>query len=192
MTTFALQFLQEGLAAGDRVGLVAPMSQPSWLVEQADQYGWGFTTAREAGDLLVGTVSEVDAGEDPGAVTEEVEQLTAAGIDRLAFPNFDMYERLFETHDERLRTTRALLSEVQGSVTTFLTAEIKEYDPFQTHYRTVERVADVILETRQHRTHSRPKTSVSVRSATTSIDTTRLPYESTDDGIAVYGNASIF
>jgi KaiC/GvpD/RAD55 family RecA-like ATPase len=168
------------------------MSQPSWLVGHADQFGWDFTAARETGDLVVGTVAELGEGDSPTAVTEEIDRLAAAGIDRLAFPNFDMYERLFETHDERLRTTRTLLSQVQGAVTTFLTAEIKEYDPFQTQCRTVGRVADVILETRQHHTQSRSKMSVNIRSANTKIERSRLPYEITDEGVAVYGNASIF
>jgi circadian clock protein KaiC len=191
-TTFALQFLNHGLVDGASVGLFSPVGDSTDLVQRGTSYGWDFDGARADGDLVVPTIDATGPDERRDAVTHVLSDLAQRDLQRVAVPDFDIYERLFEDERTRTHTVTSALSEFTDQSTVLVTSATETGDTYASQYRTVERIADVVLSLSVYNNNRNIYTGVTVLEGPGLIEKGPTPYEITKDGIEIYSTASIF
>jgi KaiC domain protein len=195
-TTFGLQFLHHGLENGENCVFITLEQSHSAIMDTANDRDWGFD-AYEANDQLavvdldpVEMANSLDniRGELPGLIED-------FDADRLVLDSVSLLEMMYDNPAKR-RTevfdfTRSLKA---AGVTTMLTSEASEDNPYASRHGIIEYLTDAVFVLQYVRSETR-ETRLAVeiqkiRNANHSRET--KPYEITVDGISVYQQANIF
>ena len=195
-TTFGLQFLKRGLEEGEKGVYITLEESYDAVIEAAEEKGWGFEEHVANEDLAIVDLDPVEMANSLASIRGDLPRLVSEfGADRLVLDSVSLLEMMYEDQAER-RTeifdfTKALK---EAGVTTMLTSESKEGNPYASRHGIIEYLTDGVFILQYVRTEFR-ETRLAVeiqkiRNANHSRET--KPYEITGDGISVYQEASIF
>ncbi|PSP95458.1 KaiC domain-containing protein [Halobacteriales archaeon QS_4_62_28] len=195
-TTFGLQFLHHGLEQGDSAVFITLEQTREAIIDTAEERDWGFETYEDEGQLAIVDLDPVEMANSLDNIRGELPQLIEDfDADRLVLDSVSLLEMMYDDQAKR-RTevfdfTRSLK---QAGVTTMLTSEASEDNPYASRHGIIEYLTDAVFILQYVRTETR-ETRLAVeiqkiRNANHSRET--KPYEITDQGISVYQQANIF
>ncbi|WP_418286698.1 KaiC domain-containing protein [Halorubrum sp. DTA46] len=196
-TTFALQFLNEALES-DRNGVYITLEQTrESILSTAEEKGWSFREHADADRLAVVAIDPIEMANSLASIRNDLTRLIAEfDADRLVLDSVSLLEMMYD-HPSKRRSevfgfTRSLK---EAGVTTLLTSEASETNPYASRHGIVEYLTDAVFVLQYIRGSDFRETRLAVeiqkiRDANHSRET--KPYEITDTGISVYGQANIF
>jgi len=196
-TTFGLQFLNEAIQNGERAVFITLEESRERVVQSADEKGWNFSEHTASGDLAVVDIDPIEMANSLTSIRNELPRLVEEfGASRLVLDSVSLLEMMYDDQSTR-RTeiydfTKALK---EAGVTTMLTSEASEDNPFASRYGVIEYLTDAVVVLRYIRPEDFRETRLAVeiqkiRDANHSRET--KPYEITHQGISVYRQANIF
>ena len=195
-TTFGLQYLQRGLADDQKAIYIALEESREDVVQAADEKGWPFEEYIEDDMLAVVDLDPIEMANSLTSIRGDLPRLVDAfGADRLVLDSVSLLEMMYDNQAER-RTeifdfTRSLK---QAGVTTMLTSEASESNPYASRHGIIEYLTDGVFVLQYVRSEFRETRLAieiqKIRNANHSRET--KPYEITGDGISVYQQANIF
>jgi len=195
-TTFGLQFLHHGLEQGDNAVFITLEQSREAIIATAEERGWEFEHYEDTGQLAVVDLDPVEMANSLDNIRGELPALIEEfDADRLVLDSVSLLEMMYDDQAKR-RTevfdfTRSLKN---AGVTTMLTSEASEDNPYASRHGIIEYLTDAVFVLQYVRTETR-ETRLAVeiqkiRNANHSRET--KPYEITMDGISVYQQANIF
>ncbi|GAB7008774.1 KaiC domain-containing protein [Halorubrum trueperi] len=196
-TTFSLQFLNETLESdGKGVYITLEQTRES-IVSTAEERGWPFREYADEGRLAVVAIDPIEMANSLASIRNDLTRLIAEyDADRLVLDSVSLLEMMYD-HPAKRRSevfgfTRSLK---EAGVTTLLTSEASEGNPYASRHGIVEYLTDAVFVLRYVRDSDFRETRLAVeilkiRDANHSRET--KPYEITDSGISVYEQANIF
>ena len=196
-TTFALQFLNEALESGGK-GIYITLEQTrESILSTAEEKGWSFRDHAEADRLAVVAIDPIEMANSLASIRNDLIRLIADfGADRLVLDSVSLLEMMYD-HPAKRRSevfgfTRSLK---EAGVTTLLTSEASEENAYASRHGIVEYLTDAVFVLQYIRGTDFRETRLAVeiqkiRDANHSRQS--KPYDITDTGISVYGQANIF
>ncbi|QKY17921.1 KaiC domain-containing protein [Halorubrum sp. CBA1229] len=196
-TTFALQFLNEALES-DRKGIYITLEQTrESILSTATEKGWSFREHADEDRLAVVAIDPIEMANSLASIRNDLVRLIAEfDADRLVLDSVSLLEMMYD-HPAKRRSevfgfTRSLKN---AGVTTLLTSEASEENPYASRHGIVEYLTDAVFVLQYIRGSDFRETRLAVeiqkiRDANHSRET--KPYEITESGISVYGQANIF
>ncbi|WP_442903379.1 KaiC domain-containing protein [Halobacterium sp. KA-4] len=196
-TTFGLQFLHEAIQNGERAVYITLEESQQRVVQSATEKGWEFDRHTEEGNLVVVDIDPIEMANSLTSIRNELPRLVEEfGASRLVLDSVSLLEMMYDDQSVR-RTeiydfTKALKD---AGVTTMLTSEASEDNPFASRHGIIEYLTDAVVVLRYIRPEDFRETRLAVeiqkiRDANHSRET--KPYEITHQGISVYRQANIF
>jgi KaiC domain protein len=195
-TTFGLQFLNHGLQQGEPAVFITLEQSREDIIATANEWGWDFAAYEDSGDLAIIDLDPVEMVNSLNSIQSELPQLVRDfGAERLVLDSVSLLEMMYEDVAKR-RTevfdfTRALK---KADVTTFVTSEASESNPYASRHGIIEYLTDAVFILQYIRGESQETRLaveiLKIRNANHSRE--MKPYELTNDGISVYRNATIF
>ena len=196
-TTFALQFLNEALES-DRKGIYITLEQTrESILSTAAEKGWSFREHADEDRLSVVAIDPIEMANSLASIRNDLVRLIVEfDADRLVLDSVSLLEMMYD-HPAKRRSevfgfTRSLKD---VGVTTLLTSEASRETPHASRHGIVEYLTDAVFVLQYVRGSDFRETRLAVeiqkiRDANHSRET--KPYEITDTGISVYGQANIF
>ncbi|MFB6303637.1 MAG: KaiC domain-containing protein [Haloferacaceae archaeon] len=196
-TTVGLQFLEHGLAAGNRAVYITLEESRQHIIETADEKGLGFSEYVEEEQLAVVDFDPIQMANSLSSVSSELPSLVEEfDATRLVLDSVSLLEMMYDDparrRSEVFEFARSLK---EAGVTTMVTSEASQESAFASRYGIIEYLADAVLVLQYVRPSDFRETRLAVeiqkiRNANHSRKT--KPYEITDEGISVYRQANIF
>jgi KaiC domain protein len=195
-TTFGLQFLHHGLQTGENCVFITLEQSREAIVATGNERGWSFEKFEDEGRLAIVDLDPVEMANSLDNIQAELPELIEDfGADRLVLDSVSLLEMMYDDQAKR-RTevfdfTRSLK---KAGVTTFLTSEASESNPYASRHGIIEYLTDAVFVLQYVRGETQ-ETRLAVeiqkiRNANHSRE--QKPYEMTDEGISVYQQANIF
>ncbi len=195
-TTFGLQFLQRGIEQDEKAVFITLEESKDSVIQAATEKGWPFDEYLDNDELAVVDLDPIEMANSLTSIRGDLPRLVDSyEADRLVLDSVSLLEMMYDKQAER-RTeifdfTRALK---EAGVTTMLTSEASEGNPYASRHGIIEYLTDGVLVIQYVRSEFR-ETRLAVeiqkiRNANHSRET--KPYEITSDGISVYQQANIF
>jgi len=196
-TTFALQFLNEALKS-DRKGIYITLEQTrESILSTAEEKGWSFREHADEDRLAVVAIDPIEMANSLASIRNDLTRLISEfDADRLVLDSVSLLEMMYD-HPAKRRSevfgfTRSLKN---AGVTTLLTSEASKENPYASRHGIVEYLTDAVFVLQYIRGTDFRETRLAVeiqkiRDANHSRQS--KPYDITDSGISVYGQANIF
>ncbi|WP_135665997.1 KaiC domain-containing protein [Halorhabdus rudnickae] len=195
-TTFGLQFLNHGLQSGENAVFVTLEQSRESIIDTANERGWEFDRYEREDRLAIVDLDPVEMANSLENIRGEFPELVREfGADRLVLDSVSLLEMMYDDQSRR-RTevfdfTRSLKA---AGVTTMVTSEASEDNPYASRHGIIEYLTDAVFVLQYVRGDTQ-ETRLAVeiqkiRNANHSRQT--KPYAITLDGIDVYQQASIF
>ncbi|WP_324664106.1 KaiC domain-containing protein [Haloarcula sediminis] len=195
-TTFGLQFLHHGLETGENCVFITLEQSHAAIMDTANDRDWEFDKYEDNDQLAVVDLDPVEMANSLDNIRGELPGLIEDfDADRLVLDSVSLLEMMYDNPANR-RTevfdfTRSLKA---AGVTTMLTSEASEDNPYASRHGIIEYLTDAVFVLQYVRSETR-ETRLAVeiqkiRNANHSRET--KPYEITMDGISVYQQANIF
>jgi KaiC domain protein len=195
-TTFGLQYLYHGLRQGDSGVFITLEQSRETIVDTANERGWEFDRYESEDTLAVVDLDPVEMANSLDNIRSELPELVRDfGADRLVLDSVSLLEMMYDDQARR-RTevfdfTRSLKN---AGVTTFLTSEASESNPYASRHGIIEYLTDAVFVLQYVRGETQ-ETRLAVeiqkiRNANHSRE--KKPYDITKEGISVYQQANIF
>jgi len=197
-TTFGLQFLRHGLQKEDTDRAVFITLEQTYedIMATADERGWEFERHEAEGNLAVIDLDPVEMANSLDNIQSELPELIEDfGADRFVLDSVSLLEMMYDDVSKRRTEVFDFTQSLKDAgVTTVLTSEANEDNPYASRHGVIEYLTDAVLLLRYVRSETQ-ETRLAVeiqkiRNANHSRET--KPYEITLDGISVYEQANIF
>ncbi|QAU11711.1 KaiC domain-containing protein [Halorubrum sp. BOL3-1] len=196
-TTFALQFLNQALETGNKGIYITLEQSRESIFDTADEKGWSFREHANEDRLAVVAIDPIEMANSLSSIRNDLVRLIAEfDADRLVLDSVSLLEMMYD-HPAKRRSevfgfTRSLK---EAGVTTLLTSEASEQNPYASRHGIVEYLTDAVFVLQYIRGSDFRETRLAVeiqkiRDANHSRET--KPYDITDTGISVYDQANIF
>ncbi|MEE6210144.1 KaiC domain-containing protein [Salarchaeum sp. III] len=196
-TTFGLQFLNHALKNDERAVFITLEETEERIVDSANEKGWNFAEHIANDDLAIIDLDPIEMANSLTSIRNELPRLVEDfGATRLVLDSVSLLEMMYDDQATR-RTeiydfTKALKN---AGVTTMLTSEAAENNPYASRHGIIEYLTDAVFLLRYIRPEDFRETRLAVeiqkiRDANHSRET--KPYEITGQGISVYRQANIF
>jgi len=196
-TTFGLQFLNHGLENGEDAVYIALEESHERILATAGEKGWEFERYVEEDRLAIVDIDPIEMANSLDSIQNDLPELIKEfGADRLVLDSVSLLEMMYESAQKRRSQvfgfTRALKS---AGITTLLTSEANDDNPYTSRFGIVEYLADAVFVLQYVRPSDFRETRLAIeiqkiRDANHSRET--KPYELTAEGISVYRQANIF
>ncbi|WP_327052157.1 KaiC domain-containing protein [Halomicrococcus gelatinilyticus] len=197
-TTFGLQFLQHALETGEKAVYITLEESEERVVGSATEKGWPFDEYVEEDRLAVLDMDPVDMANSLTSIRNELPELVREfGATRLVLDSVSLLEMMYEDRAVRRNEiydfTRSLK---EAGVTTMLTSEASEDNPYASRHGIIEYLTDAVFVLRYVRgTDDFRETRLAIeiqkiRDANHSREI--KPYDITNEGISVYQQANLF
>jgi circadian clock protein KaiC len=195
-TTFGLQFLHHGLEQGESSVFITLEQSHDSILDTAGEHGWEFDRYEDEDQLVVVDLDPVEMANSLDNIQDELPTLiTDFDADRLVLDSVSLLEMMYDDQARR-RTevfdfTRSLK---QAGVTTFLTSEASEGNPYASRHGIIEYLTDAVFILQYVRGETQePRLAVEIQKIrNTNHSRAMKPYGITDEGISVYQQANIF
>jgi len=196
-TTFGLQFVNHALENGESAVFIALEETHERIVDTAEDKGWPFTTYIEEDRLVVVDLDPIEMANSLTSIRDELPGLVRDfGASRLVLDSVSLLEMMYASQSARRNEIFDFTNSLkQAGVTTFLTSEASETDPYHSRFGIIEYLTDAVFVLRYIRPQDFQETRLAVeiqkiRDANHSREL--KPYEITNEGISVYRQANIF
>lgn len=196
-TTFGLQFLHHGLKNDESVVFIALEESQERIVKTADERGWDFSEYVEQDQLAVLDLDPIEMANSLTSIRSELPGLIRDfGASRLVLDSVSLLELMYEDQPTRRTQIYNFTSSLKrAGVTTMVTSEASENDPYTSRFGIIEYLTDAVFVLRYIRPDDFRETRLAIeiqkiRDANHSRE--MKPYEITDEGINVYRQANIF
>jgi KaiC domain protein len=196
-TTFGLQFIHHGLQRGESAVFITLEESYERIMQSADEKGWEFSAYEENGQLAVVDLDPVEMANSLRSIRSELPDLVDEfGASRLVLDSVSLLEMMYDDQATRRNEIYDFTGSLKrAGVTTMLTSEASEDDPYHSRFGIIEYLTDAVLVLQYVRPDDFQETRLAVeiqkiRDANHSRDI--KPYELTSDGVDVYQQASIF
>jgi len=196
-TTFGLQFLHHALENGENGVFIALEESYDRIVSTADDKGWEFSDYLENDQLAIVDLDPTEMANSLTSVRSELPGLVRDfGASRLVLDSVSLLEMMYDDQATRRNEIYDFTKSLKrAGVTTMLTSEAGEENPYHSRFGIIEYLTDAVFVLRYIRPEDFRETRLAVeiqkiRDANHSRET--KPYEITNDGISVYGQANIF
>ncbi len=195
-TTFALQFLWEGLKRGEKCIFISLEEDKDAISITAKSYGWDIAKYIESEQIVVEKLSPADAHTTINRLKSDLPGfIKSFDADRIAIDSVSLLNMLSDEPKEKREHLFGLCKMVKDTgATALLTAEVKDDNPRSSRDGLVEYTTDgVILLKYEMVKASEVKLTIQVVKMRR-IKHTRhpKPYEITDDGIEVLLEGAVF
>jgi KaiC domain protein len=195
-TTFGLQFLRHGLIQGEKAVFITLEQSREAIVATANEFGWDFESFEAENRLAVVDLDPVEMANSLDNIQAELPELIRGfGADRLVLDSVSLLEMMYDDQAKR-RTevfdfTRALK---KAGVTTFLTSEASESNPYASRHGIIEYLTDAVFVLQYIRGETQEtRLAVEIQKIRNANHSREMkPYEMTDSGLSVYQQANIF
>ncbi|MFB6146802.1 MAG: KaiC domain-containing protein [Halobacteriaceae archaeon] len=196
-TTFGLQFLNRALENDEKAVYITLEESRERIVDTACEKGWDFETYLAADQLAIVDLDPVEMANSLSSIGDELPTLVEEfGATRLVLDSVSLLEMMYD--DQGVRRTEIYdftKSLKRAGVTTFLTSEASDDNPFASRFGIIEYLTDAVFVLRYIRPEDFRETRLAVeiqkiRDANHSRET--KPYEITNGGLSVYRQANIF
>ncbi|WP_434085385.1 KaiC domain-containing protein [Natronomonas marina] len=195
-TTFGLQYLQRGLEKDQKAIYITLEESREDVIQAATEKGWPFDEYIESDELAIVDLDPIEMANSLTSIRGDLPRLVDAfEAERLVLDSVSLLEMMYDNQAER-RTeifdfTRSLK---QAGVTTMLTSEAAQGNPYASRHGIIEYLTDGVFVLQYVRSEFRETRLAieiqKIRNANHSRET--KPYEITSDGISVYRQANIF
>lgn len=196
-TTLGLQFLNRALEEGDSAVFITLEESRTRILDTAAEKGWPFREYESEGRLAVVDLDPVEMANSLESIQNDLPRLVEEfGADRLVLDSVSLLEMMYDRPSKRrTRVFNFARSLKEAGVTTMLTSEASDDNPYVSRHGIVEYLADAVFVLQYVRPNDFRETRLAIeiqkiRDANHSRET--KPYELTDEGISVYGRANIF
>jgi KaiC domain protein len=196
-TTFGLQFLEQGLAEGERCIYITLEESEDRIVTSAEEKGWPYREYVEEGRLVVVDMDPIEMANSLSSIRSELPRLIDRfGARRLVLDSVSLLEMMYEDRATRRNEIYTFARSLKESgVTTLLTSEADEDNPYASRHGIVEYLTDAVYILQyvrpSHFQEARLAVEIQkIRDAHHSRDIN--PYHITDEGLSVYQQADIF
>ncbi|WP_299237416.1 KaiC domain-containing protein [Natronomonas sp.] len=195
-TTFGLQFLQYGIANGER-GIYITLEETESAIRQAAvEKGWPFDEYIEDDRLAIVDLDPVEMANSLRSIGNDLPRLIERfDADRLVLDSVSLLEMMYDSPSRRRTEVFEFARSLkQVGVTAMVTSEASDEDDYTSKYGIIEYLTDAVFVLQYVRSEfQETRLAVEIqkiRNANHSRET--KPYEITGEGISVYRQASIF
>ena len=196
-TTFGLQFLHHGLAAGERAVFITLEESRDRVINSATEKGYAFDEYVADGQLAVVDVDPIEMANSLASIRNELPALVEEfGASRLVLDSVSLLEMMYEDRAKRRNEIYDFARSLkEAGVTALLTSEAAEATAYASRYGIVEYLTDAVIVLQYVRPDDFRETRLAVeiqkiRDANHSRE--KKPYEITPDGISVHQQANLF
>ncbi len=164
-TTFGLQFLNQGLAEGEKGIFISLEEDRESILADAEAHGWDLRSKLEGKQLEIVKLEPTDAKVTIQRIKSELpEFIKKFGASRIVFDSISLLNMLFDNDHDR-RTNIFNLSQMvkRTGATLLMTAEVKDDNPFASRDGLIEYVADGVISLRYLEMQSRNELMLSLR-----------------------------
>jgi len=196
-TTFGLQFTHHGLQRGESAVFITLEESYERIMSSADDKGWEFSEYEENGQLAVVDLDPIEMANSLTSIRSELPNLVQDfGASRLVLDSVSLLEMMYDNQATRRNEIYDFTGSLKrAGVTTMLTSEASEDNPYTSRFGIIEYLTDAVFVLQYIRPDDFQETRLAVeiqkiRDANHSRE--MKPYELTSDGIDVYQQASIF
>ncbi len=195
-TTFGLQFLHHGLQNGENSVFITLEQSKEAIMATANERGWNFDEYEAENRLAVVDLDPVEMANSLDNIRGELPELIREfDADRIVLDSVSLLEMMYD--DQARRRTQVFdftRSLKEANVTTFLTSEASESNPYASRHGIIEYLTDAVFILQYVRSDTQ-ETRLAVeiqkiRNANHSRE--KKPYDITGQGISVYQQANIF
>jgi len=195
-TTFALQFLMQGLINGEKGIYISLEEDVDSVVANAASFGWDLRRYVKDKHLSIVKLEPADAKTTVTRIKSELpEFIKKSGASRVAIDSISLLNMLFSDDAERRGRLFALCQHLRSTRATCLfTAEVKDDNPKSSRDGLVEYVSDGVIGLRFNE-----RENGEVQLVLQVIKMRRLkhprsvkPYSITDQGLEVHGDMEVF
>src|SRR2546426_1118492 len=195
-TTFALQFLMQGLINGEKAIFISLEEDPESVIANAASFGWNLPTYIKGKKLHIVKLEPADAKTTVTRIRSELPDfIKRSGASRVAIDSISLLNMLFADDKERREKLFALCKQLKSTeATCIFTAEVKDDNPRSSRDGLVEYVSDGVIGLRFNE-----RDNGEVQLVMQVIKMRRLkhprsvkPYSITDQGLEVHGDMEVF
>jgi KaiC domain protein len=195
-TTFALQFLMQGLINGERGIFITLEEDVESILKTADAYGWDLRSHTENKAAALIKLEPADAKATATRVRSELpEFIKSFRAKRIAIDSVSLLSMMFPDEIERRTRLFALCDQIRRTgATAVMTAEVKDDNPRSSRDGLVEYVSDGVISLRLvERTNGEVQPAVQiVKMRRLKHDRHIKPYSLTEVGAVVHTEAEVF
>jgi KaiC domain protein len=190
-TTFGLQFLNQGLAEGEKGIYISLEEDKESILADADAHGWDLRSKMNEKQMEIVKLEPTDAKVTIQRIKSELpEFIKKFGASRIVIDSVSLLNLLFDTDHDR-RTNLFNLSQMvkKTGATLLMTAEVKDDNPFASRDGLIEYVADGVISLRYLEMQSRNELMLSLRiikMRRTEHSRKITPYSITNKGLEVH------
>jgi len=195
-TTFALQFLMQGLINGEKGIFISLEEDVDSVVANAASFGWDLRKFMKEKKLHIVKLEPADAKTTVTRIRSELPDfIRKVGASRVAIDSVSLMNMLFADDKERREKLFALCKQIKSTgATCVFTAEVKDDNPRSSRDGLVEYVSDGVIGLRfNERENGEVQLAIQV------IKMRRIrhpravkPYSITDQGLEVHGDMEVF
>jgi KaiC domain protein len=190
-TTFGLQFLNQGLAEGEKGIYISLEEDKESILADAEAHGWDLRSKLNEKQLEIVKLEPNDAKVTIQRIKSELpEFIKKFGASRIVIDSVSLLNMLFDSDHDR-RTNLFNLSQMvkKTGATLLMTAEVKDDNPFASRDGLIEYVADGVISLRYLEMQSRNELMLSLRiikMRRTEHSRKITPYSITNKGLEVH------
>ena len=196
-TTFGMEFLRTALEDGKSTVYISLEESRERILNTADEKGWEFSRYEDEGQLAIITFDPVEMANTLSSIQSELPRLIEEfDAERLVLDSVSLLEMMYDRPSKRRSEVFDFARSLkQAGITTFVTSEASQENPFSSRYGIIEYLADAVFVLQYVRPSNFQETRLAIeiqkiRDANHSRE--MKPYEITDEGISVYRQANIF
>ncbi len=195
-TTFALQFLMQGLINGEKAIFISLEEDADSVIANAASFGWDLPKYIKEKKLHIVKLEPADAKTTVTRIRSELPDfIKRSGASRVAIDSVSLLNMLFADDKERREKLFALCKQLKSTeATCIFTAEVKDDNPRSSRDGLVEYVSDGVIGLRFNE-----RENGEVQLVMQVIKMRRLkhprsvkPYSITEQGLEVHGDMEVF
>ncbi|HUT26658.1 MAG TPA: KaiC domain-containing protein [Methanomassiliicoccales archaeon] len=193
-TTLGLQFLNEGLAVGEKGIYISLEEDKESILADAEAHGWGMREKMDAKQLEIVKLEPTDAKVTIQRIKSELPDfIKKFGASRIVVDSVSLLNMLFDNdHDRRTNLFNLAQMIKKTGATLILTAEVKDDNPFASRDGLIEYVADGVISLRYIELTDRNELMLSLRiikMRRTDHSRKITPYSITSKGLEVHAGS---
>jgi KaiC domain protein len=195
-TTFALQFVYEGLKQGEKAIFISLDERAEMIYRDIERKGWELDTYRDT-SLFVIKLDPTDFTVAVNQIKNELPRLIRqVGATRVVIDPISLFEGLFIDEATRRHELFRFVEMMRDEACTLiLTSETSQDNPYASKYALIEYMADTVILLRYVRPSSiaevHPAAEV-VKMRGSNHSREIKPYEIQRDRVQVYSEANVF
>ena len=195
-TTFALQFLMQGLINGEKGIFITLEEDVESILKTAEGYGWDLRAHAADKTAALIKLEPADAKATATRVKSELPQfIREFGAQRIAIDSVSLLSMMFPDEVERRTRLFALCDQIRKTgATAIMTAEVKDDNPGSSRDGLVEYVSDGVIGLRlMERSNGEVQPAVQVVKMRRVKHSRHIkPYSLTEVGAVVHTEAEVF